>query len=126
MAVTPFLALRLAGPLQGTLGTPVRAFLEVMDDASSRLRDSLYTAVGFGVLGFQQAQLRRRELQRELQRELHRELARLAVEADEKVDPVLDDLEGRLPEELRPLVGQARSVARNVQRLLGRPPSGSV
>jgi hypothetical protein len=92
-----------------------------MDDTSTRLRDSLYTAVGFGVLGFQQAQLRRRELQRELQREL----ARLAVEADERIDPVLDDLEAQLPEDLRPLVDQARSAARNVQRLLGTPPGSS-
>jgi len=50
-----------------------------MDDAATGLRESLYTAVGFAVLGIQQAQLRRRELQREL--------ARLAVEVDGKVEP---------------------------------------
>ncbi len=69
------------------------------DDVAARLRDSLYTAVGFGVLGFQQAQLRRRELQKEL------------AKLDQKVDPVLDDLEARLPEDLRPLVATARSAA---------------
>ncbi len=77
-----------------------------MDDAPTWLRDSLYTAVGFGVLGLQQAQLRRRELQKEL------------AKLDDKVDPVLDDLEARLPEDLRPLVGPARSAA---HALLGRP-----
>jgi hypothetical protein len=81
-----------------------------MDDAASRLRDALYTAVGFGVLGVQQAQVRRRDLQREL--------ARLAVEVDEKVDPVLDDLVDRLPEDLRPLATQARAVAVSARRSL--------
>lgn len=86
-----------------------------MDDATTRLRDSLYTAVGFGVLGFQQVQLRRRELQKEL--------ARLAVEVDEMLDPVLDDVEATLPDDLRSLVASARTVARDVQRsLLGPPP----
>ncbi len=76
------------------------------DDVAARLRDTLYTAVGFGVLGLQQAQLRRRELQKEL--------AKLAVEVDGKVDPVLDDLEARLPEDLRPLVASARAAAHSI------------
>jgi hypothetical protein len=80
------------------------------DDVNARLRDSLYTAVGFGVLGFQQAQLRRRELQKEL--------ARLAVEVDGKVDPVLDDLVNRLPDDLRPLAAQARAAALSARRVL--------
>ena len=84
-----------------------------MDDAADRLRDSLYTAVGFGVLGIQQAQVRRRQLQKDL--------ARLAVEVDEKVEPVLDDLEARLSEDLRPLLVSARSAARTAREsLLGR------
>ncbi|HEX2118859.1 MAG TPA: hypothetical protein VHF91_06725 [Acidimicrobiales bacterium] len=86
-----------------------------MDDVGDRLRDSLYTAVGFGVLGFQQAQVRRRQLQKEL--------ARLAIEVDEKVDPVLDDLEARLADDLRPLLISARSAARSARdSLLGPPP----
>jgi hypothetical protein len=86
-----------------------------IDDAAARLRESLYTAVGFGVLGFQQAQVRRRQVQREL--------SRLAAEVDERVDPVLDDIEARLSDEVRPLVAQARSAVRSAQRtLLGPPP----
>ncbi len=81
-----------------------------MDDAASGLRDSLYTAVGFGVLGFQQLQLRRRDLQKEL--------ARLAVDVDAKVDPVLDELVALLPEELRPLATQARAAALSARRTL--------
>jgi hypothetical protein len=88
-----------------------------MDDTAARLRDSLYTAVGFGVLGFQQAQVRRRDLQREL--------TRLAVEVDEKLDPVLDDLVARLPEDLRPLATQARAAAVGARRsLLGETGPG--
>jgi hypothetical protein len=82
----------------------------MMDDEPTTLRDSLYTAVGFGVLGFQQAQLRRRELQREL--------SRLAAEVDEKVEPVLDDLVARLPEDLRPLAAGVRSAALDARRSL--------
>lgn len=85
-----------------------------MDDWE-QLRESLYTAVGLGVLGFQQAQVRRRQLQKEL--------ARLAAELDERVDPVLDDLEARLSDEVRPLVASARSAVRSAQRsILGPPP----
>jgi hypothetical protein len=81
-----------------------------MDDADAGLRDALYTAVGFGILGIQQAQLRRRELQKEL--------ARLAVEVDGKVEPVLDDLVAKLPEDLQPLAKQARSAALGARRVL--------
>ena len=116
MAVDPFSCPEASRTTPSPHGTPVRGFLVGMDDTGNGLRDSLYTAVGFGVLGFQQAQLRRRDLQREL--------ARLAVEVDEKVDPVLDDLEARLPEDLRPLLVQARSAARSAQQsLLGPRPS---
>lgn len=80
-----------------------------MDDADP-LREALYTAVGFGVLGFQQVQVRRRELQKDL--------ARLAAEWDGKVDPVLDDLVARLPEDLRPLATQARAAAVSARRSL--------
>ena len=80
-----------------------------MDDADA-LRDALYTAVGFGVLGFQQAQLRRRELQKDL--------ARLAADLDGKVDPVLDDLVAKLPEDLQPVAARARAAAVSARRTL--------
>jgi len=84
-------------------------------DVAARLRDSLYTAVGLGVLGVQQAAVRGRDLRGEL--------ARLAGEVHERVDPVLDDAETRLPEDLRPLLVQGRAAARSLQRsLLGSPP----
>ena len=80
-----------------------------MEDADP-LKDALYTAVGFGVLGFQQVQLRRRELQKDL--------ARLAADFDGKIDPVLDDLVAKLPDDLRPLATQARAAAVTARRTL--------
>jgi hypothetical protein len=83
-----------------------------MDDADG-LREALYIAVGFGVLGFQQAQVRRRMLQKDL--------ARLATDLDGKIDPVLDDLVAKLPDDLRPLADQARAAAVSARRsLLGQ------
>ena len=94
--------------------TSIGGFLVGMDDADP-LREALYTAVGFGVLGFQQIQLRRRELQKDL--------ARLAAEWDGKVEPVLDDLVAKLPEDLQPLATQARAAAVSARRsLLGERP----
>jgi len=85
-----------------------------MDDMAGRLRESLYTAVGFGVLGVQQAAVQGRALRREL--------SKLAVEVDERVDPLLDDVEAKVPDELRPLMVQVRTAARSLQRtLLGAP-----
>lgn len=86
-----------------------------MDDAASRVRESLYTAVGFGVLGFQQAAVEARAARKEL--------SRLATEVDARIDPLLDDLEAGMADDVRPLLAHARSAARSVQRtLLGPPP----
>ncbi|HEX3622272.1 MAG TPA: hypothetical protein VHT97_08160 [Acidimicrobiales bacterium] len=85
-----------------------------MDDWSD-LREAMYTAVGLGILGFQQAQVRRRQLQKGL--------SRLAADVEERVDPVLDDVEARLSDEIRPLVASARTALRSAQQsLLGPPP----
>jgi hypothetical protein len=81
-----------------------------MDDADAGLRDALYTAVGLGILGIQQVQVRRRQLQKDL--------ARLADEMDGKVEPVLDDLVAKLPDDLRPLATQARAAALSARRVL--------
>lgn len=76
---------------------------------TDKLKETLYTVVGFGVLGVQQVQVRRRDIQKNL--------ARLASEVDERVEPVLDELQTRVPE-ARPLVDGARSAARSLERAL--------
>lgn len=81
-----------------------------MDDAPATLLDPLYAMVGFGVLGVQQAQVQRRRIRREL--------VRLAADVEHRVDPVLDDIEASLPDELRPLLALARSTARTLWRVL--------
>ncbi len=58
----------MAGPLPPS--PPLSALPE---DLIKRLEDAAYVSVGFGVLAFQQAQVKRRELQRLLDR-LLREL----------------------------------------------------
>lgn len=42
--------------------------IELPDDLSRRVEDALYVSVGFGLLAWQRAQVRRRELERLLTR----------------------------------------------------------
>ncbi|HEV2766357.1 MAG TPA: hypothetical protein VGV63_01460 [Acidimicrobiales bacterium] len=63
-----------------------------------RVEDAAYVTVGFAVLAFQQAQVRRRELERQL------------AELGDVVDEHGDDLEGRLPEAIGTLLAAARAV----------------
>ncbi len=54
-----------------------------MSDVTSTLRDAAYVAVGFGVLAFQKAQVRRRELEKEFEgqsNQLREQLAGVARE----------------------------------------------
>ncbi len=62
------------------------------------MEDAAYVTVGFAVLAFQQAQVRRRELERQL------------AELGDIVDEHGDDLEGRLPEAIGTLLAAARAV----------------
>ncbi len=76
-------------------------------ELASTLRDAAYTAIGLGVLGLQRAHVRRREIERQLV-ELSRDL-------DERVAPVLDELERRLPGQLAAAFRQVR------QQVVRRP-----
>ena len=81
-----------------------------IDSLPPPLKDAFYTAVGFGVLGFQQLQVQRRDLRMQLRRAADR--------VEERVDPLLDDLEARLPDAPRVVVKQARMAARTVQHAI--------
>ncbi len=81
-----------------------------VDPLPSSVKDAFYTAVGFGVLGVQRLQVRRRDLRKQLRR--------VAGQVEERVDPVLDDLEARLPGAPRVVVEQARVVAKSVRHAL--------
>ena len=90
------------------------------NDLVNRARDVGYTAVGFGVLAFQRLQVRRRELTRELVTAAggRKAVGRLVREAEKVVDPVLDNVEKRLPSRARTSLHQARALGRVVESVL--------
>lgn len=98
-----------------------------VSDVTKNLRDALSVTVGLGILGFQRAQVRRRELAKQLEGPIGLyagQIQRLVREVDGRVEPVLDQFQSRLPESARSLVGQARTVAREAQgQLLSRLPA---
>ncbi len=84
---------------------------------TNTLREATYVAIGFGVLGFQRAQVRRRELAKQLEsqrpelgtqlaevraqvtelgRDLERRLEPAILEATERLEPLLDQLIAKL------------------------------
>jgi hypothetical protein len=77
-----------------------------MPDVRKTLTDAGYIAIGIGVLGFQQAQSRRRELQTRLEtapgcvadrvRDARGQVAGLASELTQRVEPLKEQVEGRL------------------------------
>jgi hypothetical protein len=88
------------GGLTGSLNGVTRA-----------LEGSAYVAVGFGVLGFQRAQVRRRELQREVQLRLTG-LGSAAQQIEKQVE------EGLKP--LQSLIGPAARTARDIAAAVPR------
>ena len=96
-----------------------------MKDFNQTVKDAFYVAVGFGVIAFQKAQVRRHELAELVEAqvtETREQWQKLARDLEHRVEPVIDDLEERLPETARDLVRQARATARElpyVRSLLG-------
>jgi hypothetical protein len=72
------------------------------------LEGGAYVAVGFGVLGFQRAQVRRRELQRRM--------SRLAGTVSQTVGEVSEEVSERLPKEARDLVNAVGALAHDLPR----------
>lgn len=75
-----------------------------------RVRDGFYTAVGFGVLGVQRLAVQRRDAQRQLRS--------LAERIDERVDPVLDGVEKRLPSAPAEALRNTRGLVRTARGIL--------
>jgi ElaB/YqjD/DUF883 family membrane-anchored ribosome-binding protein len=99
-----------------------------MEDVNKVVLDSAYAAIGFGVLSFQRAQVRRRELLEQLQNNsgvvgtqvtaAREQLTEVAKLVDEQVAPIrrqideqFDELEGRLPAATRNVFATIRSGA---------------
>ena len=72
-----------------------------LDRVRLGVQDAAYLAVGVGVIGFNQAQTRRREAQAQI--------GRLGGEVRERVEPVVT----RLADNVRPTVGQAREAVQS-------------
>lgn len=93
-----------------------------VNDITKTLKDAAYVAVGFGVIAFQKAQVRRRELEKQYgvsTEEFRDQLTKVAVEVEERIEPVveavessLDQIEERLPEQARELLKQVRTTAK--------------
>jgi ElaB/YqjD/DUF883 family membrane-anchored ribosome-binding protein len=91
-------------------------------DLTKTLKDAAYVVVGFGVIAFQKAQVRRRELEKQLaeQRTTWQEqVTKVAADAEARFEPVaqsietsLDLVEERLPEQAREVFKQVRSTAK--------------
>ncbi|MCU1462342.1 MAG: hypothetical protein JWO37_2417 [Acidimicrobiales bacterium] len=107
-----------------------------MADVQKTLKDAAYVAVGLGVIGFQKAQVRRRELTKQVEDQLKtaesqlstqrkrveeqvavgaEQLEKLTKQFQQRIDPVLDSIEEKLPEAARGLVKQARTAAHSAQ-----------
>jgi uncharacterized membrane-anchored protein YhcB (DUF1043 family) len=107
-----------------------------MADVQKTVKDALYVAVGLGVIGFQKAQVRRRELTKQVEGQLKtaesqlstqrkrvegqvaagaEQLEKLTKQFQQRIDPVLNTIEEKLPEAARDLVKQARTAAHNAQ-----------
>lgn len=81
------------------------------DDFATRVKDAAYVAVGLGVLGAQRLLVGRREVTKRVEprvRGAAAQLQRLATVADDRVNPVIDRVEERLPDATRGLVRSAR------------------
>ncbi|MFP5328185.1 MAG: hypothetical protein ACLGHT_11970 [Acidimicrobiia bacterium] len=109
----------------------------------NNIKDAFYVAVGFGVIGFQKAQVRRVELERQLKEQardleaqtetlrkqfeeqvggLRTQLTEIVKLVDARVEPVLDQVEERveelealLPEQVQELVKRSRTAAHEVR-----------
>lgn len=95
------------------------------------IRDAAYVAVGFGVLGFQRAQVRRREVEKRLGHrtdlgagleaarvqltDLVRGLDQWAAPVRRDLDGRLDGIEHRLPDPARRHLHTVRDVARGTE-----------
>ncbi len=72
------------------------------------LEESAYVFVGFGVLGFQRAQVRRRELERQM--------GSLVRTVNHKVGEVSEDVGERLPKEITDFFHAAAEMAHDLPR----------
>ena len=78
------------------------------------MKEAAYVTVGFGVLGFQRAQVRRHELTKQLKPQL----GELVTNVDQVLQPVRQELEQRLDQVEDHLTGQALEAVRTARAVV--------
>ena len=89
-----------------------------MADVTKTVKDAAYVTVGIGVLAFQKAQVGRRELTKQVETQLTgtgEQVQRLAKKVEQRIQPVLGQLEQTVPAQAKDLVKQARTAAEQLQ-----------
>jgi hypothetical protein len=124
-----------AGPRKSTATTTTStstASQNPVDDIVQAFKDAAHAIVGFGVMGWNKSQVRRRELLKDLNSQRHHvetqldgakeQLASAIRKLDAKVEPARHDLEvqldkvsERLPEQVRDIVKSARKLAHDTE-----------
>lgn len=94
-------------------------------DLTKTLKDAAYITVGFGVIAWNKAQVRRRELEKQFETQtadVRTQLAKVADEVEERIEPLreavdarLDQLEEQLPGRAREAFKTARTAAKVAQ-----------
>jgi hypothetical protein len=95
------------------------------DEIPKMVEDTLYTAVGLGVLGFQRIQVHRQELKRSVSASLDdarevvddglKTLEERLADLDDRFDEVFESVEPHLPEATRGPARQAVALAREAR-----------
>jgi ABC-type transporter Mla subunit MlaD len=96
-----------------------------LDGILDAARRGLTTSVGLGVLVFQNAQVQRRELSKAAPQALQelgdavgdrlKSIGEKLADLDERADDIFDDIEQRLPEQLRAPVRQVHTAMRDLR-----------
>ena len=102
--------------------------MNVNVNVAKPVKDAALIAIGFGVLGWNKAQVRRNELTARFDAqttELRTQLAKVADQVEERLEPLveavdtrLDQLEEQLPGQAREAFKTARTVAKVAQQSL--------
>lgn len=129
---TPTTAEEVANTAKVAANTTADATVGAGGEIAKALHDAAHAVIGFGVIGWNKAQVRRRELMKDLGAQRHQvetqldgakeQIATAIRTFDAKIEPVRHDIEGqldkvseRLPEQVRDLVESARKIARETE-----------
>ena len=89
-----------------------------MADVTKTVKDAAYVTVGLGVLAFQKAQVGRRELTKQVETQLNdtgEQVKGLTKKVEERIQPVIGQLQEVVPAQAKDLVKQARTAAETLQ-----------